>query len=337
MAAVPPFTGLNIPQLATSAALADWLAVPVDALDYYADPSGRHEEHGETAVNHYHYNLLAKKRGGHRLIEAPKQRLKTLQRQILRGILDHVPVHDAAFGFVRGRNCLDAAARHAGEEMVICYDLQNFFPSIRGARILGIFRSLGYPQAVARQLTGLCTTRTPSRIVRRMEQNERLDYCETHLPQGAPTSPALANLVAYRLDLRLAALGSGLGAQYSRYADDLTFSGGRGISGTLLHLVPQILIDEGFVMQAGKKRLMSQATRQLVTGIVVNQHVNTPRKVFDQLKAVIHACGQPDDLRLQDTAFLSRLLGQIGWVETVNPSRGHKLRRLLERAATRHT
>ena len=331
MAPVAAFADLPLPPMATLDDLADWLGLPVERLNYYADPSGRHETHGETAINHYHYNLLPKRGGGVRLIEAPKQRHKALQRRILRGVLDHVPAHPDAFGFVRGRNCLDAAARHAGEEVVIGLDVQNFFPGINGGRVLGLFRSLGYPHAVARCLTGLCTTRTPARVLVRLPAEQKILYQSVHLPQGAPSSPALANLVAFGLDTRLSALARSVGAHYSRYADDISFSGDKGIAGVLLHMAGDILRDEGFTPHPGKTRVMGAGGRQTVTGVVVNRHLNVTRQRFDRLKAVIHACGKPEDTRLQDPGFRASLLGEIGWVAAVNPARGAKLYALLDR------
>ena len=332
MAPTAAFAGLDLPELPNIEALADWVSTSPERLRYFADPSGRHEDHGETAVNHYHYYLRKKSSGGDRLIEAPKQTLKAMQRRILRGILDQVPTHQDAFGFVRDRTCIGAASRHAGEEIVMCFDLQNFFPSIHSTRVFGLFRCLGYPHQVARHLTGLCTTRTPSRIFTRMSAADTQVYRHIHLPQGAPTSPSLANQIAYKLDLRLSGIAASVGAHYSRYADDITFSGDRGIAQVLLHLVPKIIHEEGFQVNPNKTRLMSQGSRQMVTGMVVNQHLNVPRKQFDRLKAIIHACGKSDASQFKDAAFRAQLLGQIAWVEAVNPSRGLKLRRLLARA-----
>ncbi|NNE21835.1 MAG: RNA-directed DNA polymerase [Rhizobiales bacterium] len=327
MAPTATFSELEIPQLPTVEALADWLLVPIDRIDYLADPIGRHENHEVAAVNHYHYLLHPKKSGGLRLIEAPKHALKSIQRQILRGILDKVPTHDDAFGFVRGRCCVGAAARHAGEQVVVNFDLKDFFPSVGTGRVFGLFRCLGYPNTVAGLLTGLCTTRTPHRLLKRLNPADRAQYRERHLPQGAPTSPALANHVAFALDRRLAGLARSIGANYSRYADDLSFSGDLQISATLLGIVPQIVHEEGLSLNPHKTHIMSAGSRQLVTNIVVNRHVNVTREKFDKIKATIHACAKPDDERLSDPVFRAKLLGQIGWVETVNPKRGLKLRK----------
>ncbi|HLW94657.1 MAG TPA: reverse transcriptase family protein, partial [Solirubrobacteraceae bacterium] len=127
---------------------------------------------------------------------------------------------------------------HAGKHVVVRLDLEDFFTSIRAARVYGIFRTAGYPEAVAHALTGLTTNVVPGNVWRAIprpaerqqiaahhRQGQRL--ASPHLSQGAPTSPALANLAAFRLDLRLAGLAASLGLSYTRYADDLTFSGGR--------------------------------------------------------------------------------------------------------------
>lgn len=332
MSPVAAFAALDIPQLATLDAISDWLFLPIERLEYLADMHFRYENHGDTAVNHYHYVLHRKKSGGMRVIEAPKHSLKTVQRQILRGILDKVPIHPDAFGFAKGRSCLNAANRHAGEQVVLCFDLKDFFPSIGAGRIFGLFRCLGYPHQVARCLAALCTSITPSRVVERIGRPDRHTYRKPHLPQGSPASPALANLAVFTLDKRLSALAKSVDANYSRYADDLSFSGDNRVAGTLLRAVPDIVGDEGFQLNSAKTRIMSNTSRQVVTGVVVNHHLNVTRKAFDQLKAIIHACGKAEDLRLNDPVFRISLLGKIGWVEAVNPHRGNKLLELLSTA-----
>ncbi len=335
MAPIDAFASLDLPALATPRALTDWLALPLDRLDWFADPQGRAEEHGETAINHYFYTLSPKKSGGLRVIEAPKPALKALQRRILRGILDRVPVHDAAFGFRRGRSCLQSAARHAGEAVVLRFDLADFFASVQAGRIHALFRCLGYPEAVARALTGLTTNRVPGRVCARLGADARALYRETHLPQGAPSSPALANLVAFTLDRRLSGLARSLDAQYSRYADDLAFSGDARIATVLMRSVPQILREEGFALRPEKTARMPASGRQMLTGLIVNRKLNTSRKEFDRLKAILHACRRPEDDRLDDPGFRLSLEGRIAWVEAVNPGRGRKLRAGFETALGR--
>jgi hypothetical protein len=325
MAPIAAFTELDLPQLSTPQDLAEWLWVSLDRLEYLADRHARFEQHGETAINHYHYVTVQKLHRGVRLIEAPKEKLKALQRKILRGILEKVPTHGSAFGFVKGRNLLQAARRHAGEQAVVCFDLKDFFPSIGAGRVFGLFRCLGYPHAVARLLTALCTTTTPPRVIERFGLEAREDLRRPHLPQGAPSSPALANHAVFALDCRLSSLAQRRDAHYSRYADDITFSGDQTIIAPLLGMVPEIVQDEGLRLNDAKTRVLQSTERQVVTGVVVNQHLNVPREAFDMLKAVLHACARPEDRRLADPAFRASVQGQIAWVSTVNPRRGTKL------------
>ncbi|MEO0865530.1 MAG: reverse transcriptase family protein, partial [Pseudomonadota bacterium] len=193
MAPIARFQHLDLPALPTLAALAEWLLLDPDTLTALADPQNRRERHGDMAVNHYHRRLIPKRSGEMRLLEAPKQRLKAVQRQILHGLLARLPDHPDAYGFIPGRNCIQAAARHAGEALVIRFDLQDFFPSLTAARAYGLFRCLGYPHTVAHHLTALCTTATPPHVLDRVTPAMRPILRGPHLPQGAPTSPALAN------------------------------------------------------------------------------------------------------------------------------------------------
>ena len=322
---IPAFANLDLPQLETLADVADWLFLEAEDLAGYTDATGWREDHGETGVNHYFYHLSAKASGDLRLIEAPKPRLKSFQRQILRSILASVPPHPDSFAFIAGRDCRQAAARHVGEEAVVSFDLKDFFNTIPSARVYGLFRCLGYPSGVAQSLTRLCTVKTPKRILAQMPSSQRQVLRIPHLPQGAPTSPALANLLCFNLDRRLSGLARKLGAAYSRYADDLSFSGDRRMCRNLCKYVPQIVADEGFVLNEAKTRIMRSTGRQTVTGLVVNSHLNVPRQDFDRLKAVIHRGAWRHDRGIH-----AQLLGQIGWVSQIHPAKGEKLRQLME-------
>ncbi len=124
----------------------------------------------------------------------------------------------------------------------------------------------------------------------------------------------------------MAGLAKSLEANFSRYADDLTFSGQAGITNAVLKAVPEIVRDEGFQTHGSKTRVMAKSGRQTVTGIVVNQKINIHRDRYDVLKATLHACAKPADFRLQDPVFRAELQGKIGWVEAINPAKGAKLR-----------
>ena len=337
-----PFAALAIPRLATLGALADWLGLSIEQLDWLADEKRCHRRTTTPALQHYHYAFAAKQSGPPRLIEAPKPRLKAIQRRILDEILAPVPVHGCAHGFVAGRSCLSGAQIHAGEVVVVTLDLAQFFPSLGLARIHGIFRSLGYPWSVARALTGLCSTATPAAVFRHLPELQRHDrmtqalYGARHLPQGAPTSPALANLAAWQLDRRLHGLARAAAANYTRYADDLAFSGDADFAHDIncfRRNVEAIVVEEGFALNAAKTRIMRRSTRQRITGIVVNEHCNIGRAEFDRLKAILHNCarhGPAGQNRAAVPDFRRHLDGRVAWVEQINLRRGEKLRRIFD-------
>lgn len=335
---VAAFAGLAVPRLATVGALADWLGLEPAQLDWLADTRRGMSRTAEEKLQHYRYVVIHKPGGRVRLLEAPKPRLKAIQRRILREILALVPVHPAAHGFVAGRSCLSGAQIHAGEAVVAAFDLAQFFPTIAVPRVHGLFRALGYPWAVAQRLAGLCTTATPAGVCRGLpDRRMQALYAVPHLPQGAPSSPALANLLAWTLDVRLHGLARRLGANYTRYADDIAFSGDADFAGTLPRLpavLETILRDEGFALNAGKTRIMPASTRQRVTGIIVNGQCNVPRETFDTLKAILHNCirsGPAGQNRAAHPDFRAHIEGRVAWVEQINPPRGAKLRDMFER------
>jgi hypothetical protein len=332
----------ELPAIRSPGELADWLGITVNALDWYADLKTFEYKRNHGPLRHYHYRALEKGLGKIRLIEAPKQRLKSLQRRVLTDILDRLPPHAAVHGFRRGRSIKSFAAPHSGRHVVLRIDLEEFFPSISVARIRALFRTAGYPERVADLLAGLCTNATPDDIwanVRQpaapMHEIPRL-YARPHLPQGAPTSPALANLCAYRLDCRLASLADSAGAVYTRYADDLAFSGGddfaRAAGRFQLHACA-IAMEEGFRVQHRKTRIMRPGVRQRLAGMVVNDHLNVSRTDYDQLKATLTNCvrhGPETQNRTGCENFHAHLVGRVSFVEMVNPARGQRLRTLLE-------
>ena len=338
-APAPAFARMHAPRLEAPGDVAAWLDVPITRLDWLADEKRQHGRTNIPILQHYHYRFSPKRGGGlPRLIEAPKAQLKHVQRRILAEILDLAPAHPQAHGFVRERSCLTGAHLHAGEHIVICADLKDFFPSISAMRVHGLFRSFGYPTAVARLMTGLCTTCTPRSVLDRWAGDKQFNwrarkpFGAPHLAQGAPTSPALANLCAWRLDQRCAGLARALGGRYTRYADDMTFSGDADFASkahVVLAALQEIVAEEGFALNGGKTRIMRRSAAQRVTGIVVNDHVNVPRASYDRLKAILNNCrrrGPQAENRQAHADFRAHLDGNVAWVEQVNPVRGAKLR-----------
>ncbi len=234
------------------------------------------------------------------------------------------------------------AALHTGQAVVIRFDLQDFFGSVTAARVRAIWQTLGYPEGVARCLTALCTHRTAEMVVQRLRDDGGLTWIgakrlrAAHLPQGAPTSPALANLCAFGLDLRLEGLAWVFGATYSRYADDLVFSGSEALRRQFRALqawVSAIAEDEGFALHPDKTRCLPQHRQQRVTGVVVNAHGNVPRQDFNRLKACLYQCvrdGPASQNASKVPDYRAHLLGRIAWVKQLNPVRAAKLMRLFE-------
>lgn len=338
-----------LPSIPTMAELAQWLELDADRLAWLASPAqafrtlGEPSESGIAPASHYRYQLQPKRLGGLRLLEIPKADLKRAQGRILDDLLQHVPVHEAAHGFVRGRSVASHAAAHAGKAVVVGFDLRDFFPGVRASRVHATWRTLGYPDGVARALTALCTHRTSAAVIERLRGDGGLDWlgakrlAAPHLPQGSPCSPALANLCAFRLDLRLEGLAWVFGATYTRYADDLVFSGPAPLRAQFnaLHAwVAGIAADEGFTLHPRKVRWMPQHRQQRVTGVVVNDKANAPREDFDRLKAVLHRCATqgPAGQNRDDVAdFRGHLLGRIAWFGQFSASRQARLMRVFER------
>jgi retron-type reverse transcriptase len=316
----------GLPLLATPADVATALGLTIKRLRwlaYHADAPTR---------PHYVYFEVPKRTGGTRLLSAPHDDLKKAQRWILENVLEKLPVTPAAHGFVRERSVVSNALPHVGRDVVVNCDLKDFFPTITFPRVRGVFQAIGYSPAVATVLALLCTEAPRSRV----EMEGRAYWVAVGpraLPQGAPTSPALSNQVARKLDQRLHGVGEKLGWTYTRYADDMTFSAAAGKREQipwLLARVRHIAQDEGFALNPKKCRVQRAARRQQVTGVVVNQKPSLAREELRRLRAILHAAkatglaaqnreGRPD--------FEAWLRGKIAYVAMVDREKG---RRLLE-------
>jgi RNA-directed DNA polymerase len=324
------------PSITTPTELAQRLEVSLEELDALLHHCQRHTP--------YHLLLRPKKSGGWRLIEQPTDGLRVVQRRILRHVLASAPLHDAAHGFVRGRSIFTHAEAHVGKRVVVRLDISNFFTSISAGRVHSAFLRLGLPPCVATPLTALTTAAQSPRRLREAFKAHRETLglsaanewilahqetlCSPHPPQGAPSSPMLANWIAHRLDQRLAGLAAAWRMSYSRYADDLTFSSDEPTLNQMrfVDTVRDIVASEGWVLNARKTLVMPQSNRQRVTGLVVNQSLNLCRKDYDALKAAVHRCVTSTTL---DDAQRAQLFGRIAWLGQLRPERAAKLRAKL--------
>ncbi|MDQ3367406.1 MAG: reverse transcriptase family protein [Myxococcota bacterium] len=270
---------------------------------------------------------IPKAKGGSRRIAAPRAPLRKVQRLILEKILGRVPLHDACHGFVAGRSTVTNARPHRGAAIVVKLDLKDFFPTVHYRRVKGLFEHLGYGADVAATLAGLTTYRP------KLESGEVV--WPGLLPQGAPTSPALANLACRRLDRRLERLAAKYGASYTRYADDLTFSFAQVPDvriGRFLWWVDGICQQEGFTERDDKRRILRAKHQQRVTGLVVNAGVNIPRADRRRFRAILHNCakhGVASQARGHED-FPAYLAGYAAYVHMVDPVLG---RRYLDEVA----
>lgn len=213
---------------------------------------------------------IPKKRGGYRNICAPNQDLRRIQKAIAKVISDRFSPPDFVNGFVAGKNIVENAQCHVRHEYVCTVDLNNFFQSIKRSKLENVISSLGVFEDDVMSLV--------------------LDLClkEGSCPQGAPSSPAMSNLAMYSSDLAIHAMCTGSDIWYSRYADDLTFSTNHRFAADFLATIEAILEKAGFALNNRKTRIRSSKSRQLVTGLIVNEKVNVNRNYIRELRAILH-------------------------------------------------
>lgn len=329
----------SVVPLETKGRVAKLLGLTEPELEWFADIGLLNPRSGVERLRQYTVQWRLKSDGTVRLLEVPKRRLKQLQRILLEVILTRIPVHEAAHGFRQGRSIRSFAEPHVGREVVLRVDVRHFFPSITRARVVALFMTAGYPEPVALTLAGLCTTRLHPGALDAIPVKQSVEALFAlrkrheipHLPQGAPTSPYLANLVAFKLDCRLSGLAKAAGAHYTRYADDLLFSGDATFAAgaeRFLTKVGAILMEEGFEPNPRKYRIQRQGVSQRAAGIVLNARLNPPREDYDQLKAILHNCkrfGPESQNRENHVDFRAHLQGRVVYMQWLNPAKGERL------------
>jgi len=315
---------LGLPVFAGVSELGAAMKVPLNELRFLA------YDQRVSRISHYHRFKVAKKTGGFREISAPAPRLKAAQYWILEQLLEKVLLHEAAHGFVLQRSIVSNARPHVGAQVVINMDLKDFFPSISYRRVKGVFMALGYSEQLA-TIFGLICTEPQTDEVRLDGQLYHVTKQERHLPQGAPTSPAITNILCWGLDRRLEGMVKALGWTYTRYADDLTFSkkgsDARDVN-RILWQARQIVENEGFTLHPDKIKVMHKGSRQEVTGVVVNEKPNVSRAKLKQFRAVLHRI---ETQGAGAAAFgkgqiLESIQGFANYVLMVNPEKGGALK-----------
>jgi len=323
---------LGLPQIPVVTYLAQVMGISVGELKFLS-------YHRKVARKiHYRRFYMPKKTGGQRLISAPMPRLKRAQHWILENLLSKIPLHDCAHGFVNERSIVTNAAPHVGRDLVINMDLQDFFPTITYPRVKGVFRSFGYSEQISTILALICTE-PETEEVEIDGETFHVATSERHLPQGAPTSPALTNVLCYRFDRRIIGMADKLGFTYTRYADDLTFSAkGSDAAGfrKLLWRAKAIIQDEGFRMHPDKLRIMRRGERQEVTGLVVNDSVGIDRRMMRKFKALVFQIEKDGiDGKVWNGKRGKHLLASMkGYADFINMVYPEKSAKLQERVRT---
>jgi retron-type reverse transcriptase len=271
---------------------------------------------GHVFDHHYRVHTLPKKSGGTRLVTAPEAPLKRLQRRILRSALDELFLHPAAHGFRCGRSILTNALPHVGRNCVVNVDIKSFFPSTSYPLILRACLMLaggGLSEGACRILADLCSH-------------------SGGLPTGAPTSPALANLILRSADSSIAKSAGANSITYTRYADDLTFSGGANVP-RILPFVTRVLGQLGYELDEKKTNIFRRGRRQMVTGLVVNEKPNLPRRIRRRLRAAVHVAANGGEPCWNGKPITNaELQGRLGHLALVQPAEAASLKRKLAKA-----
>lgn len=271
------------------------------------------EEYALNVESLYYIFPLNKGHNKKRWISAPKKELKRVQNLLLHRFLYKAPVHNCAHGFVPKRSIVTNARPHIQKKWVANFDIHSFFPSTKMYVVhQALQKNFGFSEALNSLLSRLLTLKG-------------------ELPQGAPSSPHLANLVMWDADTQLQQFSKEHQLTYTRYADDLTFSGER-IPRTIQHKIRDILGPIGYRLAYKKSKILGQHKRQMVTGLVVNEKLNLPRPMRKRLRAIIHDVktnGMEHALGRSDFTF-DQLLGHLSLQHMWAPTRAKE--QLLELA-----
>lgn len=290
----------------------------------------------------YRNFTISKRSGGKRWISVPAPALMAVQSWIAQNILNNVKPHNAAFAYVKDRKVLTHAEKHCAADWILKVDIKDFFSNISERQIYKVFESLGYPHLLAFEMARLCTRETPrrkgKRWVNRLVIDQPNNYFSTtvgSLPQGAPTSPALSNLVCFEMDAQLEALSLEIGATYSRYADDLCFSFPKTTREEILKAkrnISKILYDHGFQENPKKTKIIPPGARKMVIGLLINSDVpKIPKEIRNKVRMHLYyseKLGIPSHCKAKGfrsvIGFRNHLYGLIKYISTVNPEQGEK-------------
>lgn len=320
----------SLPHFGNELALAQAMGITLSELRFLC------YHRSVATTTHYKRFGIRKKSGGIRIISAPMPRLKEAQYWVLHHVLNKLGHHPAAHGFAQQRSILTNAREHLAKDVVVNIDLKDFFPSIHFRRVKGLFQKLGYAENLSTIFSLLCTE--PD--VEEVELDGKTYFIakgKRTLPQGAPTSPAITNILCYKLDCRLSGVAKALGFSFTRYADDMTFSGSGEAAGKvqqLLWRLRTIISEEGFVIHHKKISVMRKGARQEVTGIVVNRQPGINRKTLHRFRALLHQIQKEglQNKRWKGGNIVAEIIGYANFVAMVKPELGSRLKVQVKQA-----
>lgn len=260
---------------------------------------------------------IPKKSGGKRIICQPSKKLKGLQSWILVNILNKIQVSPSCKGFRKGSSTLDNAMPHIGATSILNLDLKDFFPTVTKKQVYNVFKTIGYNKLIATVFANICTYKNM-------------------LPQGSPCSPMLANLTAWTLDLRIQGYVGKRGISYTRYADDLSFSGLNPSKVVkIIPMIKTIIEDEKFVVNHKKTRIASSARAKIVTGLIVNEDsVGIGKLKYKELRAKIHHLTLP--LEQTNEKLLYHVSGWLSYLNSVDKERLKKAKKYISELAKKY-
>jgi len=266
---------------------------------------------------YYKTYTVPKKSGGLRAISQPNKKLKALQGWILVNILNKLKVSNSCKGFEKGSSTAENAKPHIDANCILTVDLKDFFGNISSNQVYNIFKSIGYNKLTSTMLTNICTY-------------------DDFLPQGSPCSPKLANLASWNLDKRIQGYVGKRGITYTRYADDLTFSGLN--PSNVVKIIPaikSIIEDENFTINNKKTRIAGAGRAKIVTGLVIsNNSYGIGRDKYKMVRSKIYHLTLPKDQK--NTALLYEVTGWLSYLNSVDKKRSKKAMKYITLLKAKH-
>lgn len=261
-----------------------------------------------TVSRHYHSVSVPKRNGGTRKLTVPDSNLKYIQRKIADVLLNSMPVSPYATAYKICSGAVKNASQHIGKDWIVKLDIANFFDSILYSTVKEkAFPAKIYSENIRILLTMLC-------------------YYKDSLPQGAPSSPVISNIILYGFDLRVGKWCKAHNITFTRYCDDMTFSGNGEIP-DIVSFVKSELLKEHFFLNTRKTVTARKQNRQEVTGLIVNQKVNIPSEYKRKIRQEIYYCrkfeikNHLEKIGVTDAPcdYLKSLLGKVNYVLSVTP------------------